>query len=131
MAGKLTPNEVENGATAGHNVANLNKVIQDAYPEAWELHAEITRLKKEHIEDLQKKLNQVWQTAKADTGMSIKAIKSQWPAYKLENESKVFIDEDAGTKLRDELKFIHNALQAGETADFIAALEVVGDTKAA
>lgn len=120
MAGKMTPQDTENGATAGHNIAAINDAIRSAYAGMLDIENNIDELMAKHITPLKDQLKEKKRNLKADTALDSKDLKLFYDIFKRQERAKSMEDEDAG-RIADNLRTIFGAMHG--QLNFVDALE--------
>ena len=120
MAGKITPQDSENGATAGHNIAAINETIRSTYAGMLDIENNIDKLMETHIKPLKDQLKEKKRNLKADTDLDSKDLTLFYNVYKRQERAKAMEDEDAG-RIADNLRTIFGAMHG--QLDFVDAME--------
>lgn len=100
----------------------LPAALKVAFAELYALDDKIAELKAEHIDPLADSRTATWRDLKAKTDIARKDLDLFYKLYKRARMAQALDDEAEGERIRDNLRRVYQALQAGETLDWLDAV---------
>jgi len=101
----------------------LPEALKVAFGKIFELDTNLAALKSVHIEPVADERTAQWRDLKAATGIARKDLELYYRLYKRDRDAGQMDDEDAGQQIQADLRRLYNALAAGETLDWLGAVD--------
>lgn len=99
--------------------AELPEALKAAFAKLYGIDCDLAALKTVHIEPKADERTAQWRDLKAATGIARKDLELYYKLYKRDKDAEQLDDEDAGRQIKDDLRRLYDALQKGETLDWL------------
>lgn len=99
--------------------AELPEALKAAFAKLYGIDCDLAALKTVHIEPKADERTAQWRDLKAATGIARKDLELYYKLYKRDKDAEQMDDEDAGQQIKEDLRRLYDALQKGETLDWL------------
>jgi hypothetical protein len=118
----------QSSSAAGHNArADIRSAIQrTAFEKLWNCDRDIKATVAQHVTPLREERSEIWKTLRNDLDAKAADLSPLYALYKRDRELSEIDDEDEAKKSQDMLREGFEALQQGETLNFLTVLGGAG-----
>lgn len=112
-------------AHGAETLHNLSGTVMDGFARLYEIEQEIQSKTERHIAPLREQRKDAWAALRTDAGMQREELAPYFAIYSRARSFDDFEDQNAAALLKDNLRRLYKALPAGETMNFLEAMETV------
>lgn len=112
-------------AHAAETLHNLSGTVMDGFARLYEIEQEIASKTERHIAPLREQRKDAWAALRTDSGMQREELAPYFAIYSRARSFDDFEDQNAAAVLKDNLRRLYKALPAGETMNFLDAMDTV------
>lgn len=128
----ITPTTTETAAMAKTiethiDPAKLPAFIKDSFGNLYAIEGKLADLKAQYIEPVADQRTEAWRILKAKTDVTRKDLDLFYRLYKRERDAEAMEDEEAGTKILEDIRKVYRAIAKGETVNFLDVLPEAED----
>ena len=112
----------ENNVVELTNVKARRDCITNGFNEIYEIEYNIAKLTEKHIKEPKALKTKAWRNLKKDVDIPRKVLDLQYRQYKAVRAAREDGENDEFNVLLDQMREVHLALHAGETIDWVLAI---------
>lgn len=103
-------------------LANLSPTIHAGFTRLYEIEAELAAKTVKHLDPVRQERKEAWAALREETGMQREELAPYFAIFKRARDLDEFDDQSAAAVLKDKMRRLYQALPAGETMNFLDAI---------